>query len=193
MLRTAVGLALLLTSLALVAQNSSSSETAKPKVPDFQLPPTGTIVVFPDSGGACPVAMHASQGVWDHTIRVRDGDKERSYQPYGQRISLNLRDTESDRILTATVRVRGWNGKHRVLSTPTDSSPRWNAMKTLKVQFVEDKDGSVSGDLWIGGFTAVDSLQLIDLTYADGRIWKPSGSAACRVQPDPLMLITDRR
>lgn len=186
MLRTAAGFSLLLSSIALVAQNGYSSGTP---MPSDAL--TGTIV-YPGSGGACPVAMHASQGVWDHTIRVREGDKKRFDQPYGQRISLNLRGSESNRIVTATIRVRGWNGKHRILSTPTELHQSWNAVKTLKVQFVEEKDGSVSGDLWISGFTAVDSLQLIDLAYADGRIWKPSSSAACRVRPDPLMLITER-
>jgi len=192
MLRTAAGLTLLACSLALTAQNTSSSGTAAPQPPEPQVPTNGAIFVVPGLGGACPVAMHASQGVWDHTIRIRDGENGRTAQPFGQRISLNLRDTQSDRIVSATVRVRGWNGKHRVLSTPTDTNQRWNAEKTLKVRFVEEKDGSVSGDLWVGGFTAVDSLQLLNLTYADGRVWRASGSAFCRVQPDPLMLITER-
>ena len=190
MLRTAAGLVLLFCSLALTAQNSSG--TPVPQAPEVQVPSNGAIVVLPGWFDACPIAMHASQGVWDHTIRIRDGEKGSAVQPFGQRISLNLKDSQSDHIVSATVRVRGWNGKHRMLSTPTDSNQRWNAEKTLKIRFVDENDGSVSGDLWIGGFTGVDSLQLVDLTYADGRIWKPSGSAACRVQPDPLMLISGR-
>jgi len=192
MLRTVAGFALFFTSLGLIAQNGPGSSPAVSASPEGPSTAGLTVVILPNMEGACPVAMHASQGVWDHTIRVREGNKERIDQPFGQRISLNLKDSQSVRVVSATVRVRGWNGKNRVLATPTDSNQRWNAVKTLRVQFVEEKDGSVSGDLWVGGFTAVDSLQLLNLTYADGRVWRASGSAFCRVQPDPLMLITER-
>ena len=149
-------------------------------------------MVLPPVNTACPVAMHARQGVWDHVIRVREGERERVLRPVGQRISLTLEDSHSARIVSATVRVHGLNGKHRLLPTPTDEDRKWNAVATLKVDFVAENDGSVSSDLRINGFTAVFSIQLLDVTYADGKVWRVSGSDGCRVQPDPLMLITER-
>jgi hypothetical protein len=136
--------------------------------------------------------MHASQGLWDRTIKVRDGDRERALQPFGQRISLNLKDFRSARIVAATVRVRGLNGKNRALPTPADTKGRWNSALTLRVNFVEESDGTVSADLRIGGFTSVFSIQLIDVSYSDGSVWTISRRNACSVQPDPVMLITER-
>ena len=199
MIRTAARLALLFSSVALVAQNSAPSGSATFGV-DRQLELESesqthalsgfTVITYPTM--ACPIDMHARQGLWDRTVRVRDGEKERVLQPFGQRISLDLKDSRPARIVAATVRVHGLNGKNRMVLTPTDTTQRWNAVKTLKVNFAEQKDGTVSADLWIGGFTSVSSIQLMDVSYSDGSIWKISRSNACRVQPDPLMLITER-
>ena len=136
--------------------------------------------------------MHATQGVWDRTIRVRDGEREFVPQGFGQRISLKLRDSRPARIVAATIRVHGLNGKNRMLPTPADTAPRSNTVRTLKVKFIEEQDGTVSTDIRIGGFTSVTSIQLMNVTYSDGTVWTISQTNACRVQPDPLMLITER-
>lgn len=192
MLRTAAGFALLLTSFVLPAQSNSNPGALNSSTEQVQSVPDLTIIVLPTVNAACPIDMHARQGVWDHTIRVRDGERDRVLRPFGQRVSLTLKDSHSAHIISATVRVHGLNGKQRMLPTPTEGAQRWNSVTTRKINFVEEDDGSVSSDLWINGFTAVYSLQLLDVTYADGSIWRPSGSDVCRVQPDPLMLITER-
>jgi len=202
MIRTAAGLALLFTSVALVAQTGASAGVAGFEVDGPKaLEATGsqahsieggTVVALTSQSGACPIDMHASQGIWDRTIRVHEGENERTLQPFGQRISLNLKDSHPARIVAGTVRVRGLNGKSRALPTPADTAQRWNAVRILKVTFDEENDGTVMADLRIGGFTSVGYIQLIDVTYSDGSKWTISGSNACRVQPDPMMLITER-
>ena len=189
MVRTAAGLLLLLSSLPLTSQSTSSKQTVTPEI--HQLP-GGTLVFRGEVDGSCPIAMHASRGVWDHTIRVREGEKEFVHPSFGQRISLNLKASHSATIVAATVRVRGLDGKSRMVLTPAGAQQDWNAVKTLKAKFVQEEDGSVSADLRVAGFTAVDSVQLIDVTYSDGTLWRTPHSNACRVQPDPLMLITER-
>ena len=179
MIRTAAGLVLLLSSMGLAAQNAAISE---PKSTTSQV----------HSGAACPIDMHASQKLWDRTIRVREGERDLLPQSFGQRISLNLKDSRPARIVGATVRVHGLNGKNRALPTPADTTQPWNAVKTLRVNFVEESDGTVSADLWISGFTAVGSVQLVNVSYSDGSVWTISRSNVCRVQPDPVMLITER-
>ena len=200
MIRAAASLALLLTSLTLTAQNASSPG-ATLSAPTFGAAPpetftlqNGTTVVLPPAPdpAACPVSMEARQGIWDRTIRVREGDKERVVSPFGQRISLNLKDSHSAQITEAIVRVRGLNGKNRMLPTPTETGQKWNAVKTLTAKFAEEKDGSFSADLWIGGFTSVSSIELLQVSYADGSGWRISRSNLCRVTPNPLMLISNR-
>jgi len=199
MFRTAACLAILVGSITLIAQNSATSssgqfEGAKPKgsVPQPRSLPGSAILIYPSIVANCPIDMHATQGVWDRTIRVRDGDKERVTQPFGQRISLNLKDARSSRIVSATVRVRGLNGNNRTLPTPANTARRWNAVRTLRVRFGEESDGTVSADLWIVGFTSVGSIELMNVSYSDGSVWTISESGACRVEPDPIVLITER-
>jgi hypothetical protein len=196
MMRAAAGLALLVTSLTLTAQSASTSGGATFGVagPETLTLQNGTTVVLPPvaDSRACPVSMRASQGIWDRTIRIREGEKEPASQPFGQRISLNLKDSHSAQITEAIVRVRGLNGKNRMLPTPTEAGQKWHAVKTLTAKFAEEKDGSFSADLWIGGFTSVSSVELLQVSYADGSGWRISRSNLCRVTPNPLMLISNR-
>jgi hypothetical protein len=196
MMRAAAGLALLVTSLTLTAQSASTSGGATFGVagPETLTLQDGTTVVLPPvaDSRACPVSMRASQGIWDRTIRIREGEKEPASQPFGQRISLNLKDSHSARILSAIVRVHGLNGKSRTLPTPIGTGQKWNAVKTLTINFVGENDGSFSADLWVSGFTSVSSVELLQVSYADGSAWRISGSNVCRVTPDPFMLISNR-
>lgn len=190
MIRTAVGFALLFASLQLTAQSNSAPPFSVPQVHSL---PGGTLIILPDVEEVCPIAMHASRGIWDRTIRVRDGEKDIVHTRAGQQISLTLKDSHTARIVAATVRVRGMNGKSRMMLTPAGEQQDWNAVTTLRAKFIrEQDDGSVSADLRITGLTAVNSVQLIDVSYSDGTTWRIPHSNACRVKPDSLMLITER-
>lgn len=198
--RAALLIALVLTPVTLAAQNAGSQSGNAAARPDFKLQ-TPVVVNQPDllvlsTHGFpivnCPVSMHATQGQWDHTIRVHNGERE-VIQPFGQRIFLTLKDSHPARIIEATVRVRGLNGKSHLMETPTSTAQDWNAMRTMRITFTDEGDGSFSSDLRIPGFTAVSSVQLLDVSYDDGTASKPSGPAACNTtQPDPMMLVTNR-
>ena len=195
--RAALLTTFLVTSLTLAAQNTSSQPANAASQPNFKLQPP--LVVNPPNLQAlgfplfnCSVSMHATQGVWDHTIRVRNGKVE-IQQPFGQRIFLTLKGSHPARIIAATVRVRGLNGKNRVVETPATTDENSNAMRTMRVTFSEENDGSFSSDIRVPGFTAVSSVQLLDVSYDDGTVMKSSGPPACNTtQPDPFMLISNR-
>lgn len=200
MTRAALLIALVLAPATLAAQNSTAQSGNAAARPDFKL--QSPLIVNPSDLEVlsahgipvlnCPVSMHATQGQWDHTIRVRNGQMVIP-QPFGQRISLTLKDTHPARIIAATVRVRGLNGKSHMVETPASTGENWNAMRTMRVTFSEENDGSYSADLRIPGFTAVTSVELLDVSYDDGTSSQPSGPRACRItQPDPLMLISNR-
>jgi len=175
-------LVILLSSNTLAAQNGVYSASSSTSAPTQSLPSAA-------QSAACPIEMHASQSLWNHNIAVQKG---LGNQKFGQRISLTLKDVHSARVTAATVRVHGLNGTNRMVPTPADAAHRWTAVKTLTVNFVEMPDRTVSADLWIGGFTSVGSIELINLRYSDGSTWTISGSNICRIQPDPIMLITER-
>lgn len=191
MANTAAVLVFLLGSITLAAQSGPTSPGDSNNV-DNRSPNSGMLTVWPTIVAGCPIDMHASQGLWDHTIKIREGESERARHPFGQRIVLKLKDPRVARIVAATLRVRGLNGSSRTVPTPAAAARQWNAIRTMRVNFVEEGDGTARADLWIGGFTAVGSIQLIDVSYSDGAVWRVAGPSACRVQPDPIMLITER-
>jgi len=196
MIRAALLIALLLAPFTLAAQNSNSQSGNAAAPPNFKMQtPLPNLQELSAVGVpilTCPVSMRATQGVWDHTIRVQNGQRE-VLQPFGQRIFLNLKDSHPARIIAATVRVRGLNGKSRIVETPVTTGQSWNAMRTMRITFTEENDGSFSSDLRIPGFTAVNSVELLDVSYDDGTASKPSGPRACNItQPDPMMLISNR-
>ena len=207
MKRAAVPFVLLLTSFTLAAQNSPSPQSGTEAVaPQFQMQPppltTGPkfrvnphappfqlqrSLIDPEFS-ACPVSLRASQGIWSHTIAVKKGLGD---EKTGQHIILTLNDAPSS-VLTATIRVRGLNGTNHALKTPVTTGENWNTSKTMNVTFTDQGGNTAEGDLWIPGFTSVSSIQLLIVSYADGFTWKSSASNVCRVQPDPMMLITER-
>ena len=175
----AVCFVLLLSSLTLAAQNQVKTEAP-------------TLVFHGDTvGNGCPIGMVASQGVWDHTVKVRQGEQERSIQPFGQRISLTLADSHPAPIIAATVKVHGLTGKNHMLETLSSVNGEGDAVKTMKITFPTSSKGGVSSDLYIPGFTSVSSVELLEVSYDDGMVWKIGGSSGCRVTPDRMMLIAN--
>ncbi len=174
-----VSFLLLFSSLTLAAQNP-----AKTEAPVLVL--HGSTV-----GNDCPVGMAASQGVWDHTIKVRQGQQERAIQPFGQRILLTLGDSHPEPIIAATVKVYGLTGKNHMLETTKGANAQGDAAKTMRITFTSNRGGGVSSDLYVPGFTSVSSIELLEVSYGDGRIWRIGGSSVCRVTPDPMMLIAN--
>jgi hypothetical protein len=99
----------------------------------------------------------------------------------------------------AKITVQGTNGAWRVMTSstataePTQGSP-WIAT-SLDVDLVPSStaEGKISrADLELPGFTSVRTIRLDSVSYADGTTWTPVSGHACRVTPDPLMLISSR-
>lgn len=168
----AAGIVLALTPLTLAAQSTGGSVIVV-------LQPDGTL-------SACPIGMRASQGLWDHAIAVKRGLGD---QKFGQRIILTLNDAHPARVVAATVKVHGLTGKSHMLQTAGGSNADSDAARILQVRFAVTSEGSVSGDLYVPGFTSVSSVELQQVSYADGSTWNISVPNLCRVTPNPMMLI----
>jgi hypothetical protein len=175
MYRAAVTAALLLSSLTLAAQDAAKTQT-------WTVINLGTV-----AGNSCPVSMNARQGLWDHTIRVENGQKLRD--GIGQRITLTLVDPHPARIVAATVKVLGLSGRNRIVNSKLNRNGSPDASRVIQLtSFSEEKNG-VAAELYAPGFTSVTSIQLMAVTYADGSKWTTPQSKFCRVTPDPLMLV----
>lgn len=181
-----------LSAVALILASSVylPAQTAAPTpVPQAQVDLSTQNFVFVLPQPTCPVQMHALQGGSSGLTAVRDGQP--SNVP-GQRIHLVLSGGQARQTTAAHVTVRGLSGRNRTVQTPATSGVVPDRIRTLDAKFSPESATEVAADLVLPGFTAVLSIQLDSITYTDGSVWMVSGKRACRVAPDPLVLVSGR-
>lgn len=187
-----LGFVALVGSAALAAQSPTAQDGL-----------SNTFILQAPAGQSCPIAMHAQQGSGTGLILARKAQPS----TVAARIHLILDDTKTSdggklsKAVRAQVTVRGTNGKSRIQNTSrselgvSGSGSPW-IEKTVQVPLIADTSSrdlpNASADLELPGFTSVNSIRLDSVTYADGRIWTPETSQACRVTPDPFMLVSSR-
>jgi hypothetical protein len=183
--------ALLLGSIALAAQTARQDQTSFGVSRMEGLSAVSTINPYINIG--CPISLRALHGASGDMLKV---DRSRP-QGIAQLIHLILTNLDSRRIVAARVRVHGITGKGHITQTKS-SRDESDASANLVVRFPDGPEQSagpgkdVSGDLWVPGMTAVLSIDLNSVTFADGSTWSFAGREACHVAPDKLMLIAGR-
>jgi hypothetical protein len=188
----AILFALVLGSAAMAAQAIDQDQPRKfdPKT----TPATATLQVFVPPGASassCPVIFNARQGGGaGGLISVKPGQPQPSTEGYAQRIHLSTVDGKSH-VIAATVRVHGLTPQPRYVPVDSGMGGPAKITRTLQVTFSPETKNEVATDLVMRDFTAVLSIDVESLTYADGSTWK-SGPGVCRVVPDPMMLIGAR-
>jgi hypothetical protein len=124
-------------------------------------------------------------------IKVAPGQADPRPRESGpsQNIHLTLGRGLNGHIVAATVKVYGLSNKQRMAPLAGGATP--DISRELQVAFGgEESDGSAA-DLKLHGFTAVNSIEVVSITYSDGSTWR-ADDAVCRVTPDPMMLIGAR-
>jgi hypothetical protein len=151
---------------------------------------TQTVVIpSPPQAILCPVSFRAQQSGVGNMMEV---DHSRP-KGIAQRLHLTLTNQKSIRVASATVIARGLTPQTRATLAPlTVGGDPSNAAKTLDIAFPGGLDKAGSMDLWVPGFSAVYSVDLISLNYADGSTWKVDAGLTCRAQIDPILFISGR-
>jgi hypothetical protein len=175
----------------------ANSVTAYVTTTDGATSKTTAVTIHIDS---CPVAMQAKQGSGSVLVMVRrdhpdDGESMLSSKP-GQRIHLILARMQGahfsdvQQITGATVTAKGLSARDRLEpALDLSGNPPSDLRRTLNVTFSTDKDGSISADVILPGFTSVNSIRLESVDLKDGSTWTLPDLKACVVAPDPLMLV----
>lgn len=148
-----------------------------------------TMVAVPPAVNHCPVSMRA-QHLSDGSL-VKTG-KTQHPAGIGQRLHLTLKNPESKQIRSAELTIHGVTAKGRVMDALSSKGDSSDATQNMSVRFLTESDGSATADVWVPGVTAVQSIALDSAVYSDGSTWKAADGMACRVTPDPLMLISGR-
>jgi hypothetical protein len=139
----------------------------------------------------CPVSLRAQQVSSVDMVQVERGRP----QGAGQRLHLILSNPGSKQIAAARVTVGGFTFKPRAMNAdaaPERESRSVYATQTIGVTFSPGPDKTVSATILVPGVTAAQTIDLIELTYADGSMWELAAGKSCRIAPDPLMLVGAR-
>jgi hypothetical protein len=203
--RAAVSFVLLLGSSILAAQTASQSQpgfgisemegiqktigpdgsvtwTSRPASPEEAQRAAANLLA-----NSCPVSLHASQAPGGDRMEV---NRVRIQDP-AQRLHLTVTNPQARRIVAASVTVRGFAGKARVVQTRSAQDTS-DAAKTMDVKFPSELGRETSADLAVPGLSAVTVIDLNSVTYSDGSTWKLASGSVCRSPIDGFMLIGNR-
>lgn len=205
---TAFSFVVLCGSIALIAETPG---TPIPSSNQISVQPQTYVVPAP-AMAECPVSMRAQHGSGGALMMARNPKSGLYAQPnqdgrsggLEQRIHLILgKVKDSARVVAAKVTVRGMNGKWLAMPASSlqygtsnagtlsaGSSNIGSAVKTIDVRFGITADQTEFADLVLPGFSSVQSITLNSLTYADGSTWSSFNGNACRVAPEPFMLVS---
>jgi hypothetical protein len=139
----------------------------------------------------CPLNLRAEQGMSGElrNAKVLPGQQDAPPKSVGQQIRLTLANTRLIGITAASIKVHGYTPTGRVMPSAV---PPPDAAKSLDLLLVVGPKQDVSTDLRLESFSAVTSIELESVSYADGSRWQASGENRCEIAPDPLMLVTIR-
>jgi hypothetical protein len=162
----------------------------------LQQPADGVVMAMPPVT-ACPLDMRVRQGLGGYTRAIgKDGPQS---DASAARLHLTLHDPRpnktTQRMVNATVTVRGLNGRDHVMALPnmgpdgSDLRP-YRITRTMTIPLEDLGSRDINAELQLPGFTATTWVELKSITYDDGAIWTFNSPAECGVRPDPLMLVS---
>jgi hypothetical protein len=155
-----------------------------------------TVIITPPFQASCPVGMQA-QHASGPTAQVpvdKNGSVSRKHSPNPeQHLQLTLKNPKGTAISEMRIRVRGWSAKGRTLPAQTAGADYTDVSRMFDLKVDIGSHGTAKKDVWVHGMTAVNSIELIGVSYADGSSWKPASLQVCSIMPDPTMLISSRK
>ena len=170
---------------AALAASLGSAQAAKKQ--------TQTVIISP-SQVSCPVGIQAQHapGLTSQVPVDKNGNVSRKESPNsGQHLQLTLNNPKTAAISEVRIRVRGWSAKRRTVPAQTAGADYSDASRTFDLKVTIASHGTANKDVWVHGLTAVNSIELIGVSYDDGSSWEP-GSVQCSITPDPTMLISQK-
>src|SRR5579871_1978745 len=124
------------------------------------------------SSPECPLGMHVRQAPGGQMVATdKDGAQ---VEMFAARLNLSLHNGRADnggqRMVKATVTVRGWNGKARVLPADSYLAPNGDLVRTFTVPLAGGGLPDASAELRLPGFTAARIVELESITFDDGQM-----------------------
>jgi hypothetical protein len=107
-----------------------------------------------------------------------------------QRVDLRMINFLPHEIVNAEITVHGFSHKGRLMPV---STPTPDLAKTVDVALDVKGNSSASRELSLPHFSAIRTIDVNSVTYADGSTWHASSPGACSVAPSLIMAVNDSR
>jgi len=104
-----------------------------------------------------------------------------------QWFDLRMTNFLPQEIVNAQITAHGIGYKWRVIPVSAATPDIW---KTVDVALDVKGNSSASRDLSFARFSAIRTIQVNSVTYADGSTWHAPSPGACSVAPSPIMQVS---
>jgi hypothetical protein len=183
-------------------QTAGSQSSAPPSaVAGTGTPNSGSMAVDPMTlsilrSAGCPVGLKASFNSSSQMIKVHKPGEPDPGPPRGpsQHIRLSLGSHAQNPVVSVRVTAFGLNARGRLDRTAdSDAYGASEIRRSMDIaQFFTAKDGTLYADLVLPGFTAVNSVKLESIRFADGSTRSFTGQSLCSIPVDGVMLVSGR-
>lgn len=157
-----------------------------------QTPTAAHVILLSSPTQGCPVGLAANRLPGGGVVSVESGRGQRrpawrvSFQPAIVHSSAD----SGYAIVGAKVTLHGLSGSRGV---PALSGRLGESKEEFTLVLAADRDHAFSSTVYPGKLTGVTSIELNELTYADGTQWHEAAESACEVAPNGYMLVANTR
>ncbi|HET7101988.1 MAG TPA: hypothetical protein VFJ52_12620 [Terriglobia bacterium] len=143
--------------------------------------------VPPAGNSTCPVAVRVEHAADGSLVGV-DGRSLKHPAGAGQGLVMSISAPDGRQIVKAVITVHGFEAKGRTMGTLV-ARGRPDAFRTLRIRLSPVSENASAASIWISGMSAIDSIDLVSVTYANGLSQRLAHGAACHIDADHSMLI----
>jgi hypothetical protein len=180
-------------AIVLATTCAIGQDTVTHRSPNAASPNNESLGFYPYSLDRCPIGLQVNHGSFFLQRKTEYGPGSGdgvSPASSVQRIHLTMTNPSLREVVKVELTVHGYSDKWRAIplaSSAPDLARRLTVVLDIK------GNGHASSDLSLSSFTAVTSVDVDRLTYADGSVWHATARGACSVAPNPLMLVSADR
>ena len=137
----------------------------------------------------CPVGLRVERSGGNFEYKNAKAVPADDVAPFSeQRFDFKMTNFSPHEIVNAEITAHGFGHDGRIVGPLLTPTP--NLAKTLAVALDVKGNSSASRDLSFARFSAIRTIQVNSVTYADGSTWHAPSPGACSVAPSPIMQVS---
>jgi hypothetical protein len=109
----------------------------------------------------------------------------------GQGLQLTFNRKHAPKIMKVNVTVHGLSGEARVV--PAGSGSRDEITQIFQLRPEAGAVGLLQSEIWMQEMNTVRWVDLTQIEYVDGSVWRASEGSRCRATPDMFVLVAGTR